>query len=112
MNAEREWPEPRTLTHAEFLAEATERFGEDALNFAFQCPSCGDVASIRDFPSDRRGRAGQECIGRSLGALEASESYEGRGCGWAAYGLISGPWTVDMGEGVTIPSFPFAEVAA
>jgi hypothetical protein len=107
--------EARDLTHAEFLAEAKERFGEDPLDIAFQCPSCGDVATIRDFPEDRRGRAGQECIGRSLGALEAHDThstYSGRGCTWAAYGLICGPWAVDMGNGKTMHAFPFAVVSA
>jgi hypothetical protein len=98
--------EGRTLTHEEFLAEAKELFGSDALDIAFECPSCGDVAAIRDFPAENRGRAGQECIGRSLGALK--DGYEGRGCGWAAYGLICGPWTVTTAEGTPMYCFPFA----
>jgi hypothetical protein len=102
------------MTHAEFLAEAKERFGEDALSIAFACPICGDVATIREFPPDLRGRAGQECIGRSLGALSAhgtGSKWEGRGCTYAAYGLIPAPWAVTMAGGITIHSFPFADVA-
>lgn len=100
--------QPRTLTHTEFLAEAKERFGGDTLDIAFQCPACGDVASLRDFPADRRERAGQECIGRTLGALDTI-GYDGRGCCWTAYGLIGGPWTVTMTDGRAVSSFPFAE---
>ncbi len=101
----------RTLTQAELLAEAKERFGDDVLNIAFQCPICGDVATIREFTPDNRGRAGQECIGRSLGALsvEPPAKWDGRGCTFVAYGLIPGPWTVVMDDGHEIRSFPLAD---
>lgn len=93
----------RKLTQAELLAEATERFGDDPMNFAFECPHCGDVATIRDFALEGGdpNRAGQECIGRTLGATRRSngsvDAYRkkgGRGCDWAAYGLFRGPWEV------------------
>jgi hypothetical protein len=100
----------RELTYAEFLAEAKERFGEDALNIAFQCPSCGDVATIREFPPGARHRAGQECIGRTFGALsDTGYTGRGRGCDWAAYGLILAPWAITMADGSRIYLFPFAD---
>ncbi len=101
----------RTLTQTELLAEAKERFGDDVLNIAFQCPVCGDVAKIGDFKHEDRGRAGQECIGRSLGALlvRPPAKWEGRGCDWAAYGLFSGPWTVVFPDGHEVSSFPLAD---
>jgi len=101
----------RELTHAEFLAEAKERFGEDPRNIAFTCPACGDSAAIREFPPESRHRAGQECIGRILGAL-GDVGYAGRGCDWAAYGLIPAPWAIAMADGRTIHSFPFADGAS
>jgi hypothetical protein len=78
----------RKLTQAELLAEARQRFGHDPMKFAFKCPSCGDVATLQDFKDAGAApsRAGQECIGRLPGAT--------RGCNWAAYGLIRGPWEV------------------
>ena len=109
--------EARTLTQAELMAEAKERFGEDQLKWAFECPHCGDVATFQDF-KDAGAEAhltGQECIGRTLGALDRSvKKYTGRGCDWAAYGLFSGPWFVVMpAEGDKperkVASFPFAE---
>lgn len=97
----------RTLTRDELWAEARVRFGEDPLNWAYVCPGCKDVATGEDFrkaldeyprqlPNGRKAHysdfLSQECIGRTLGAL--SKGYTGRGCTWAAYGLIPGPWRV------------------
>lgn len=85
----------RKLTQAELMAEAKERFGDDWMKWAFCCPRCGDVASFGDFKEAgaEAHLAGQECIGRTLGALGNGE-YEGRGCDWCAYGLLRGPWEV------------------
>jgi hypothetical protein len=124
-------PSARTLTQAELLSEAEYRFGPDPMNWAFQCPSCGDVASGSDFrealkahPLKRDGDPltasqllGQECIGRLLGALrggpnrDRGRSRAERGCDWVAYGLIRGPWTIDLPNGRTMAAFPLAEVA-
>lgn len=115
--------EKRTWTQAELLAEAKRRFGDDPLDFAFVCPSCGDVTAIREFRearhenhrdgSDCAGHpelAGQECIGRLLGALKGPQkAWKGRGCDWAAYGLIPGPWSVEMPDGRTVSSFRLAD---
>lgn len=113
----------RKLTQAELLAELEARFGPDPMDWAFQCPNCGDAATGRDFrealaahPRQERGEAvaasdvlGQECIGRTLGALsKGNGKYEGRGCNWCAYGLFSGPWTVTLPEGGTMGCFPLA----
>lgn len=94
---DRKFPAHRKLTQAELMAEATERFGDDWLAWAFQCPICGDVASFADFKAAGAKAAvcGQECIGRTLGALsKGNGEYTGRGCDWAAYGLFHGPWEV------------------
>jgi hypothetical protein len=106
----------RTLTQAELMAEASERFGSDPLDFAFRCPSCGDIATIRDFKdAGDPYMAGQGCIGRLLGALKGGPTSDGgggiakRGCDWAAFGLIGGPWTVVMPDGHEAHSFPLAE---
>lgn len=114
----------RKLTQAELLAEARDRFGDDPLKWAFVCPSCTDVANGTDFRAalaehprtNRSGEAviasdivGQECIGRTLGALEKSDrKYAGRGCTWTAYGLFRGPWEIALPNGRTAHSFPLA----
>lgn len=114
--------EHRKLTQAELVAEATERFGTDPLKWAFACPSCGDVANGEDFRqalaehprTHRSGEpviasdvVGQECIGRTRGALNRG-TYTGRGCDWAAYGLFAGPWEIELPNGRSMHAFPLA----
>ncbi len=92
------------LTQDDFLAEAKLRFGDDPFQFAFQCPTCEDVATLAEFRDNGAdpGRAGQECIGRHLGALDKAKYPDvtaytkagNRGCDWAAYGLFRGPWEI------------------
>lgn len=116
----------RKLTQAELVAEATGHFGPDPMKWAFVCPSCGDIATGQDFrealaehPRTRRsGEAviasdllGQECIGRTLGALATSDDkYTGRGCTWTAYGLFSGPWEIVLPSGRSMHAFPLAAI--
>lgn len=118
---------PSKVTHAEFIATLIERFGEHPSKWAFVCPSCGDVATGDDFrealiehPRIRRDGTtteaahilGQECIGRTLGALSVSDDeWTGRGCTWVAYGLFRGPLFVEL-DGHEVPSFHIAEVSA
>lgn len=99
--------ESRTLTQDELVAEARARFGDD-------------IANAQDFIDAKAdpNRVGQECIGRSLGALAKDatgtdgRSHAKRGCDWAAYGLFRGPWfvTIPDSEGGTrdVASFPLA----
>jgi hypothetical protein len=110
-------PNVRVLTQAELMAEAEAAFGKDWLDWAFRCPSCGDVASFGDFKEAGAEAAacGQECIGRSLGALKVPErEWKGRGCSWVAYGLFAGPWQIilpadeDGGSERKVWSFPLA----
>ena len=92
----------RKLTQAELMAEARARFGDNPMAFAFACPSCGDVASLGDFHAAGidSGRAGQDCIGRHLGALDRETTVDAyrkagkRGCDWVAYGMFRGPWEI------------------
>lgn len=115
-------PESRVLTREELWAEARLRFGAEHLDWAFQCPSCQDVATgadIRDALIDRPRQAkglsrnvdfteviGQECIGRVLG--KGSE----RGCMYAAFGFIHGPWQIVDIPGRTAPLYSFPLAAA
>lgn len=111
------------LTHEQFITTLTERFGESPAKWAFICPSCGDVATGADFkaalaehPHTRRDGElvtasdimGQQCIGRTLGALSGPASkWKGRGCDWAAGGLFSGPTFVQIDDHYA-PSFAIA----
>lgn len=102
----------RKLAQEEFLAEATERFGPDHWQWKARCPICGDVATLAEFRDAGAdpGKWGQECLGRTLGK-------DVRGCDFAAYGLIPGPWTMVLpAEGDqperTFFCFALAEVSA
>lgn len=120
---------PRTITQEQLVTEARERFGDDPLDWAFICPSCKDVANGHDFrkaleQNPRKNRdgqpviasdiVGQECIGRTLGALSGSPTDDGgrgraeRGCDWAAYGFIPAPWTITTPDKHEIRCFPLA----
>lgn len=115
--------EKREWTQAELLAEAKRRLGDDPLNFAFICPNCKDVATIREFKAARHENhrddsdctghpelAGLECIGRLLGALRGRQKdWKGRGCDWCAYGLIPGPWSIVLPDGREMSSFRLAD---
>lgn len=97
----------QTMTQSALLDEMKARFGPDPMNWAFQCPNCGDIAKVGEFVGLKVGsdRAGRECIGRHLGALDKTlprGKYRGRGCDWAAYGLFRGPveYTTNAGKSV------------
>lgn len=123
-----------TYQHDQWLDLLSERFGKDPMNWAFTCPSCEDVATGADFraalaerPSTRKDGStriasdllGQECIGRTLGALTMTdtayskevEAGRTRGCSWCAYGLFRGPDVVQYsvnGETKDMFCFPIA----
>lgn len=81
-------------------AEAEKRFGKDYMNWKFQCPMCGHIASIADFKAagaKSPNCAYQECIGRYTGKGSPKEG-DSSGCNWAAYGLFGIP----NGKGVFV----------
>ena len=39
----------KIMTIQEWREEGTRRFGEDYMDWKFECPMCGHIASIRDF---------------------------------------------------------------
>ena len=108
----------RHFTQDQLLEEAHRRFGPDPLEFAFLCPRCSDVASLREFKELGVGaKIGTECIGRVLGALTGSRKHDKyglvhgdapRGCDWCSYGPFPGPWEVTMPDGRTYHCFALA----
>lgn len=101
-------------THAEWLAEAKRRFGDDPTAWRFQCPACGHVATPGDFKAAgaEGPRAAQECLGRVLPRDESRSALQDRGdgpCDWAAFGLFD-ICTVHVDrDGKRVPVFAFAE---
>lgn len=56
----------RSISHAEWLAEAERLFGPNPLKWRFVCPSCGHVASVEDWKSAgaSEGEVAFSCVGR------------------------------------------------
>lgn len=56
------------MTEAEFMAEGVRRFGPDPRDFKFSCPSCGHVATARDYEAAGAPESAIafSCVGRWL----------------------------------------------
>lgn len=90
--------EVRNLTQEEWRKEGRKRFGLDFKNWKFKCPHCGNIASGAEFKEAgaEPNAIYQECIGRYV---------KGKGCNWAAYGLLD-ICTVRVDD---VPVFEFGE---
>lgn len=85
-----------TLTHEDWLAEATKRCDGNFRKLRFRCPSCGYVQTAEDFLTAGWSVAqidtqlGFSCIGRRLPAAECQEAFMGGPgpCNYAGGGLI------------------------
>lgn len=85
----------------EWLAELTDRFGDDRRNWAFQCPACGKVSTMQDFidVGGYGADASQKCIGRVTGKGEKflyapDDTTFPNGCDWVVNGFLG-----DLGKG-------------
>ena len=105
-----ETKERRTVSRAEWQAEAETRFGSDPLDWRFRCVRCGHVQTGRQLverygltPGAAMARAYFSCEGRISG-------HYGPGCDWSLGGLFQ-IHTVEVvtEDGESVPSFEFAE---
>jgi len=102
------------MSQEDWLARAVELFGRDAADWAFVCPSCGQVQSVRDFErfageGATPDSASQECIGRYDGHARSEMLSGDRPCNYVAYGLFNVcPVTVVLPDGRESPRFGFA----
>jgi len=82
-------------TKKQWLEELKNRFGKDTNTWAFECPACKKVSTVKDFidAGADSNSAYVDCIGRhnGKGTFERDSRY---GCNWAAYGLFG-----HMGKG-------------
>ena len=110
----------QTMTHDEWLAEAQRRFGDDPMAWQFVCPSCGHVASVKDWKDAGapEGAVAFSCLGRYTGDRKSAEDKafkQGGGpCNYTGGGLFRlNPVAVDLGDGgEPRQTFAFAEVTA
>jgi hypothetical protein len=110
-----------TMTHTEWLAEAKRRFGDDPMAWKFVCPSCGHVASVKDWKDAGapEGAVAFSCVGRYIGddvddkiARDKAFRNSGGPCNYAGGGLFRlNPVAVDFEEGKEpMQVFAFADV--
>lgn|ERR1043166_862904 len=103
------------MTHAEWLAEARRRFGDNVLDWRFVCPSCDYVAGLQDWQ-----RVGApppaiavSCVGRwpdPVGNDHRTFKHNGGPCSYMGGGLIDlNPVEVVMEDGHVRRVFAFAE---
>jgi len=103
------------FTHAEWTAEAEQRFGKDPLNWKFKCPCCGYVASVKDWKAAgaSSGVVAFSCVGRYRPEGMQRDAFKGRGsgpCNYAGGGLFGlNPVRVLMPDGKTLELFEFAD---
>lgn len=98
------------LTHAEWLAEAVRRFGKDPKGWRFVCPSCGYVASGREWiDRDAPDMVAFSCVGRLVGNGKEMGDKTGGPCNYAGGGLFRlNPQAIKMDDGEVSHAFAFA----
>lgn len=99
-------------THADWVAEATRRFGADQLQWRFVCPVCKHVATVMDYrdAGAPEGAVAFSCVGRWLEHRSEAWSDAPGPCNYAGGGLIGmNPVTVSLPDGQEHRVFAFAE---
>lgn len=80
------------MTYEEWKAEAIRRFGDDPFSWKFKCPSCGHVASVKEYKDAgaKESQAGFSCIGRFMPGVGDKNTFKEAGgpCNYAGGGLF------------------------
>jgi hypothetical protein len=104
------------MSHAEWNAEGSRRFGADYNKWKFVCPICAHVQAVEDFRQFKdRGAtpdsARCKCIGRYIDGARQAFGGKGKGpCDYAGYGLFQlSPLRVNCDDGSERHSFAFAD---
>jgi len=102
------------MTYEEWMAEGRRRFGKEFKDWKFECPVCGNIATVSDYQKYADHGADPnsatcECIGRYQGIRGFQKKGEGP-CDYASYGLFRIPGViVKMEDGKDIIAFAFAD---
>jgi len=108
------------VTHEEWEKQAKEIFGDDYMGWAFKCPVCGHVATVKDYKEAgaTEGAVGFSCVGRWLDKSEdafdvpVGETAQRGPCNYAGGGLIRlNPVTVIFPDGKEMQVMEFAKEA-
>lgn len=100
----------RRVSRLDWLEEGKELYGEDPMEWRFRCPSCGYVASLRQWKLlDGMLGAAFSCIGRYLGAKGELFAKTGP-CNYAGGGLLRlNPVVVVQEDGHERETFEWAD---
>jgi predicted RNA-binding Zn-ribbon protein involved in translation (DUF1610 family) len=101
-------------TLEQWQEEGRRRFGADQMNWRFVCPSCGHVASVRDYQAAgaKEQDVGYSCVGRFTGSTVTIGNTPGP-CNYTGGGLFKlNPDRITLPEGRTVHCFAFADPAA
>lgn len=100
------------IKYQDWLKEAAEKFGKDPLEWKFVCPSCGYVASVKDWKNAgaSEGEIAFSCVGRRLNTENEIWNKNGGPCNYAGGGLFRlNPVKVVLEDGHIRETFAFAE---
>lgn len=100
------------MTLQEWKEEGIRRFGENTLDWKFVCPSCGYIASVRDWKETgaKEGEVAFSCIGRHLKPNTHIGTKDGGPCNYAGGGLFRlNPQEIVEEDGQIITLFAFAD---
>lgn len=100
----------RSLTHQQWVAEAMSRYGSNPRDWKFVCPSCGYVASVKEWlEAGAEEEIATSCVGRALLSRKQIGDTTGGPCNYAGYGLLRlNPVEVIHPDGAVTQAFEFA----
>ena len=80
----------RKIDYDDWCKEGTERYGVDMRKWEFICPSCGHIASIKEWmdAGAKETQAAFSCIGRHTERPEEIFHKNGGPCNYAGSGLF------------------------
>jgi len=103
----------RTITYANWVEEAIQKFGENPKMWKFVCPCCQHEAYIQDWidAGCTENQAAFSCVGRYLKQPVRDAFKKGKGpCNYAGGGLFRlNPVTVKMPDGKEQQVFEFGK---
>jgi hypothetical protein len=101
----------KVIDFEDWQQEAIARFGKDPLNWKFKCPSCGYIATVKEWKE--AGAPEQavafSCIGRFKGSQKEMGDKTGGPCNYAGAGLFRINPVKIKKDGEIIAVFDFAD---
>lgn len=94
----------KIYNYDDWIKELKARFGDDAKQWAFKCPSCGNTQTAQMFLDHKieapENKVYYSCIGRFV---------KGKGCDWTLGGLLRIHKTSVLKDAMVFPVFEMAE---